>query len=94
MASNPANLHGSGEDLEVECGGTVGDEYKNGVWTSRPENYPPPSPAEILARKVAKAKERAALIDARANEPDPEVCTELQRLLVELEATVIEVERP
>ena len=74
MASDVRNLHASKIEAGmipelVERGGTVGDEYKDGVWTPRPENYPPPKemPPSELALLEARVKKLEELNNASSS---------------------------
>ena len=67
LASELENLHPAKVEagmlpLQVECGGTVGDEYRDGVWTRHPENYPQPNAEEVREGKIA-AEMRAMAIE-------------------------------
>lgn len=62
LASEECNLH---EDklwmtkYRVDRKGIVGDEYtpETSAWTPRPENYPKPSPDEVIEKKIKKEME-------------------------------------
>ena len=56
LATNECNLHKDKLTMNkfyVELQGRVGDEYRNGKWTAKPENYPKPTEEELNEQKIS-----------------------------------------
>ena len=57
IASKECNLHKDKSHMSrhyVDIQGSVGDEYKNGKWTAKPENYPKPTKEQLIRQKMSE----------------------------------------